>query len=616
MKINRISHIKIHDENQNIINSSLQGNSKISNKSSIKNKQSNKNDIILDYLPNENFNINVNKATLNDYTKFHTNNNEKGMRIYKKEGNNEVNTIHAALNKYSIEDGKTHKRNILKNKRFFDEDHIYLDPSIKKIKMLKNCIDTINTVSNSINKSNIKDYNSTCNFSNAKRGFSKIKKIKSFKNSKNHKNNNQNNPIINKNANFKIKSKYSKRRINDSHSPIKKNTSLVNNGTKIFYKVLTNHQKNYDELKANVKEINLYNFENLIQDNNNKIQLYNERFYPFYNTQQKRNNNYCIERVEKSDISDSNSSNECKGNFYNDWNALNLSLNEKKKKNKNNSTKRKKFQSFGNNKNPIGSYLNKNNNKNSTYLSLKDSPYGLKEISKNVIEILHKCKTTTYKDISDVIIKDIRRGFTRAKDEKNVRRRIYDSLNVMRALNIFKRDKNFKNIITNETCKNAIILKMLDNDSTKSDYSPEQQLDDNYNYKNNFLVDNYYNDIKSPFNTSEIDYKLKTNYDEIDHFNNLNDNINNKVSMSINQDCRENKVINESIINKFENLTDGSILNTKILDKNNLSYLENTKNLYNYNNIIFNQINFKPKNISNNIIFINILIVALKIVKH
>ena len=69
----------------------------------------------------------------------------------------------------------------------------------------------------------------------------------------------------------------------------------------------------------------------------------------------------------------------------------------------------------------------------------RNSGFGLKEISNRVREIIKRVGTTSYKEISDEIVSEINEK--NIKDEKNIRRRIYDSLNVMKSMKFFKKDK-------------------------------------------------------------------------------------------------------------------------------------------------------------------------------
>ncbi len=63
---------------------------------------------------------------------------------------------------------------------------------------------------------------------------------------------------------------------------------------------------------------------------------------------------------------------------------------------------------------------------------------GLKDISKQVVSIIKASGRTTYKAISDKIVKQTNIVFE--KDAKNIRRRIYDALNVLKAINVFKQN--------------------------------------------------------------------------------------------------------------------------------------------------------------------------------
>ena len=74
--------------------------------------------------------------------------------------------------------------------------------------------------------------------------------------------------------------------------------------------------------------------------------------------------------------------------------------------------------------------------------------YGLKEISKMVINIIKRQKQTSYKEISDEIVNIINK--IGIKEQKNIRRRIYDSLNVMKSMNLFSKEKKTKKIFWNE----------------------------------------------------------------------------------------------------------------------------------------------------------------------
>ena len=77
----------------------------------------------------------------------------------------------------------------------------------------------------------------------------------------------------------------------------------------------------------------------------------------------------------------------------------------------------------------------------------RDNSFGLKEISNRVMNIIKENGQTTYKDISDKIINEINEK--NSKEERSLKRRIYDSLNVMKNMNLFSQDKQSKTITWN-----------------------------------------------------------------------------------------------------------------------------------------------------------------------
>lgn len=56
---------------------------------------------------------------------------------------------------------------------------------------------------------------------------------------------------------------------------------------------------------------------------------------------------------------------------------------------------------------------------------------GLKEIAKEVNDIIIEDETTDYKKISEKLVK---KHHFNPKDEKNIKRRVYDALNVIKAI--------------------------------------------------------------------------------------------------------------------------------------------------------------------------------------
>ena len=97
---------------------------------------------------------------------------------------------------------------------------------------------------------------------------------------------------------------------------------------------------------------------------------------------------------------------------------------------------------------PRGSQSKNANPKFKSHLqNSRNTAFGLKEISKRVMDIIKQSGQTTYKAISDQIVNEINQKDS--KDEKNIRRRIYDSLNVMKSMKLFHRDKSSKTIMWN-----------------------------------------------------------------------------------------------------------------------------------------------------------------------
>lgn len=103
--------------------------------------------------------------------------------------------------------------------------------------------------------------------------------------------------------------------------------------------------------------------------------------------------------------------------------------------------------------------------------SSRNTAFGLKEISKRVMDIIKQSGTTTYKAISDQIVNEINEKSS--KDEKNIRRRIYDSLNVMKSMKLFRRDKNSKNILWNYDQE----LDPLNENEYKNDFNEKNKID-------------------------------------------------------------------------------------------------------------------------------------------
>jgi hypothetical protein len=97
----------------------------------------------------------------------------------------------------------------------------------------------------------------------------------------------------------------------------------------------------------------------------------------------------------------------------------------------------------------------------------RNNSFGLKEISNRVMDIIKENGQTTYKDISDQIIKE--NNEKNLKEERSLRRRIYDSLNVMKNLNLFNQDKQSKTIMWNYAQEYDPLNEIYDEYKTESD---------------------------------------------------------------------------------------------------------------------------------------------------
>jgi hypothetical protein len=78
-------------------------------------------------------------------------------------------------------------------------------------------------------------------------------------------------------------------------------------------------------------------------------------------------------------------------------------------------------------------------------LSTPDAPktacrsnYGLKSLSTKVKDVVLTRSRTTYSEVADILISEM--GVTaNTKDEKNIRRRVYDALNVLKSAKVIKK---------------------------------------------------------------------------------------------------------------------------------------------------------------------------------
>lgn len=466
-------------------------------------------------------------------------------------------------------EGRRPKRLIQRNKKFFNEEHYHYGNSFGKIVTPKN-------IHSSLNKRNYID--------------------NSFKNS-NDSNNNQMNLIKRKRK--KTKSKLSVRSNIKYESFNDSNTNELNfyefNFRKRKFKKGNNYKTKQEDLNdkeslaAKSEEDNLSSIELNNSDKASKLlNVKSNKIYKSGNTNSNENLQKCKNSINKA----VDASKYMRGNIknFNNYIFKKKSISELNLKTSTNCNNYPKdyytSMQHQQQKNQVGRRRRKRkNNKYSLseskkvsqfnkkrFLNSRNTSYGLKEISKNVLKIVKKYKSTTYKEISDMIVSDINADLNGSKDEKNIRRRIYDSLNVMKAMNIFKKEKNLKNIVFNNSSQNAFLLSMLEKDDSDSAFSARNGIllrnsvqplkhsffGEGYNFQhlsscnNNNYINDYY-DFSNNRGFDNRNFSLNDNKN-VYNLNNSNRNSNlENDKTNINQHFKENVVVNKDNSNINQN---------------------------------------------------------------
>lgn len=79
------------------------------------------------------------------------------------------------------------------------------------------------------------------------------------------------------------------------------------------------------------------------------------------------------------------------------------------------------------------------------------SKNGLKVLSWKVKEIVERLGSSTYQEVADILVKETEEGDGDTKDEKNIRRRVYDALNVLIAVGVLqKNNKKVEPVVKQE----------------------------------------------------------------------------------------------------------------------------------------------------------------------
>ena len=96
--------------------------------------------------------------------------------------------------------------------------------------------------------------------------------------------------------------------------------------------------------------------------------------------------------------------------------------------------------------------ISKHNNSNLIEGDSSDQPYSLSKICKLVFEFLKKTGVTTGTQVTEHILNDL--NIQRKDDQfKNIQRRVYDSINVMSAAGVIKKDNKEIRFLGNENEK-------------------------------------------------------------------------------------------------------------------------------------------------------------------
>ena len=281
------------------------------------------------------------------------------------------------------------------------------------------------------------------------------------------------------------------------------------------------------------------------------------------------------------------------------------------------SKKRKKIFSIKNfskknNSNNILSKLKKKNNK-----SKEIQPQSLINISKLVLDYIKQNNKTTGNEITEYVKNVLQANDSDETTQKNIQRRVYDSINIMSPGNIIKnkqtlefiQNKNNENIINKKEEKNEIEKNINHNNNinNKNNNSNSDNEDDEDRELNEEEMEEYKNKLKL---LKDMQKNLIKQYITLKFYEKYSNNSNNNSEINL----KENKCIipiennnyenRNSIINngkdlcklEFENLYSYEIMK-KIIAPDILSKLNNENNINgNFKNIYLIKNNNDNKN--------------------
>ena len=246
-----------------------------------------------------------------------------------------------------------------------------------------------------------------------------------------------------------------KKRLNDNKSPEDiENNSLDNEEKNINNDIIKDNSKIISQSKDNLNLNQNNNKNNALSLNESKYNsafvkspsftFPNQKINPIFtfgtNSSFKSNNNINNKDTEKNFLEHPYTLPPQNPQFISNSTPISSSIKDEQNKIQSQNSEISESSSSQNEENSP-----KNSNTKFKSQSTRNTAFGLKEISKRVMEIIKQSGQTTYRKISDQIVSELNEKSM--KDEKNIRRRIYDSLNVMKSMKLFHKDKVTKTIM-------------------------------------------------------------------------------------------------------------------------------------------------------------------------
>ena len=253
---------------------------------------------------------------------------------------------------------------------------------------------------------------------------------------------------------FSEESSIEKKSIDNKYNIIRDNNPNLEN-CKIIKSINTDNENNNNTIRNDTMNNNILISKKEASNDNNSSKLFTFNKSPTFFKDTESNENEAQNKNEIPSSKTNNNLNEPKEkNILLKANQINNSINSRNQQTNSAYSDNSEDSQSSSPQVAHRTQSKSSNPKFKSHLSnSRNTAFGLKEISKRVMEIIKQSGQTTYKAISDQIVNEINEKNTKddkkTKDEKNIRRRIYDSLNVMKSMKLFHRDKNSKTIMWN-----------------------------------------------------------------------------------------------------------------------------------------------------------------------